>query len=97
MQIRPFCIHTRQIQRYFSPETEVIKLKLEGVIATSAREYEDGGLLDSMMEGNKMKKLNNILLAGLALVDEDSDGEYRSASGMLNGVKKESDSGNSNI
>jgi hypothetical protein len=29
-------------QRYFSPETEVMELKLEGVIATSAPEYEDG-------------------------------------------------------
>jgi hypothetical protein len=35
MQKRPFCIHTHQNRRYFSPETEVMELKLEGVIATS--------------------------------------------------------------
>lgn len=35
MQIRPFCIHTRQIQRYFSPEIEVMGISTEGMVCTS--------------------------------------------------------------
>ena len=55
MQIRPFCIHIRQIQRYFSPEIEVISLGPEGrlcdLVITSGFEsvvapgFEDGGEL----------------------------------------------------
>lgn len=40
MQKRPFCIHTHQNQRYFAPETEVLEIRLEGMIATS--EIVDG-------------------------------------------------------
>ena len=41
----------RQKERYFSPETEVIELKLEGMIAQSGLEatgFEDGGDLDEL-------------------------------------------------
>jgi len=53
MQKRPFCIHTHQNRRYFSPETEVMGISTEGMVCTSivtdsliAPEYEDGGLLN---------------------------------------------------
>lgn len=32
-------------EMYLAPESEEFELKLEGVIAASAPEYEDGGLL----------------------------------------------------
>ncbi len=33
-------------ERYSAPETEVLDFQLERVIATSAPNYEDGGLLN---------------------------------------------------
>ena len=36
---------TQTKEQYISPECEVLEIKLEGVIAASAPEYEDGGLL----------------------------------------------------
>ena len=50
MQIRPFCIHTHLNQRYFSPETEVMELKLEGVIATSITTTDLLGVSGSIPE-----------------------------------------------
>lgn len=35
----------KEKQMYLPPECEVLELKAEGVIAASAPEYEDGGLL----------------------------------------------------
>ena len=36
---------TQPKEQYISPECEVLEIKPEGVIAASAPEYEDGGLL----------------------------------------------------
>ena len=36
---------TQTKEQYISPECEILQLKPEGVIAASAPEYEDGGLL----------------------------------------------------
>ena len=35
----------KEKQTYLSPQCETLELKTEGVIAASAPEYEDGGLL----------------------------------------------------